>query len=109
MQSAVLLRCPICTAVHALEGRRNEYSKQDLYSVVNTHLRGHNLNEPKMAIRKHGIVSDAIEIIISSENHHQLPIEEWKERDNTWLPDGALSGQDTSLPMSESSVETSSL
>ncbi|OYR51039.1 hypothetical protein DJ73_14640 [Halorubrum sp. Ea1] len=108
MQSAVLLRCPMCNAIHALEGQRNEYSKQDLYSRVKTHLRGHNLNEPKMAIRKYGIVSDAVEVVVSSENRHQLPIEAWQKRDDTWLPDGVLSDGDTSPTASESSVEVSS-
>lgn len=109
MQTAVLLRCPICDSVHALEGQRSEYSKQDLYSSANTHLRSHDLNEPKTAIRKYGIVSDAVEIVVSLEDHHRLPIGEWKERDDTWLPDGVLSGRETSLPTSESSVEMSSL
>lgn len=109
MESAVLLRCPICNAVRALEGRRSEYSKQDLYSRVKTHLRGHNHTEPKMAIRKYGIVSNATEIVVPSENHQQLPIEEWTERDDTWLPDGSLSGGEGSLSAPESSVEISSL
>ena len=109
MESAVLLRCPICNAVRALEGRRNEYSKQDLYSHVKTHLRGHDLNEPKMGIRKYGIVSDATEIVIPSETHQQLPIEEWTERDDTWLPDGTPSGDEGSPSAPESSVEVSSL
>lgn len=74
-----------------------------------THLRGHNLNEPKMAIRKHGIVSGTLETVMSSEDHHQLPIEEWNERENTWLPDGALSGEDVPLQTSESTAELSSL
>ena len=109
MESAVLFRCPICNAVRALEGRRSEFSKQDLYSCVNTHLRGHDLNEPKMAIRKYGIVSDATEIVIPSKTHRQLPTKEWTERDDTWLPDGALSGGEGSPPAPESSVEVSSL
>lgn len=109
MKSAVLLRCPICNAVRALEGRRSKYSKQDLYSHVKTHLRGHDLNEPKMAIRKYGIGSDATEIVVPSENHRQLPIEEWTERDDTWLTDGSLSDGEGSLSAPESSVEISSL
>ena len=109
MESAVLLRCPVCNAVRVLEGRRSEYSKQDLYARVKAHLRGHDLNEPKMAIRKCGIVSDATEIVIPSENYQQLPIEEWTERDDTWLPDGSLSGGEESLSAPESSVEISSL
>ena len=108
METAVLLRCPACNAVHALEGRRSEYAKQDLYARVKTHLRGHNLNEPKMAIRKYGIVSDATEIVIPSTNDQQLPIEEWTERGDTWLPDGALSGDEGSLSAPESSVDISS-
>ena len=109
MESAVLLKCPICNAACALEGRRNKYSKQDLYSRVKTHLRGHDLTEPKMAIRKYGIVSDATELVIPSENHQQLPIEEWMTRDNTWLPDGCLSDNNGSLSDSESPAEISSL
>lgn len=109
MESAVLLRCPICNTVRVLEGRRNEYSKQDLYARVKTHLGGHDLDEPKMAIRKNGIVSDATEIIIPSETLQQLPIEEWTERDDTCLPGGVLSGGDESLSASESLVEVSSL
>ena len=109
MKSAVLLRCPICTAVCALEGRRNEYSRQDLYSRAKTHLRDHDLTEAKMAIRKYGIVSDATEIVIHSETHQQLPIEEWTTRDNTWLPDGCLSDNDGSLSDSKSPAEISSL
>ena len=109
MESAVLLRCPICNAVHALEGGRNEYSKRDLYSRAKTHLRGHDLNEPKMAIRKYGIVSDATEIVVPSEKYRQLPIEEWRERDDTWLPGGSLFGGEGSLSAPESSVELSSL
>ena len=108
MESAVLLRCPICNAIRALEGRRSEYSKQDLYARVKPHLGSHDLNEPKMAIRKYGIISNATEIVIPSETNQQLPIEEWMERDDTWLPDGALSDGDGSLSAPESSVEISS-
>lgn len=104
MQSAVLLRCPTCNAVRALEGRRNEYSKQDLYATAKAHLSDHDLNEPKTAIRKYGIMSDAVEIVVSSENRQQLPTGEWRERDNTWLPKGALSGGDAPLQAPESSV-----
>lgn len=104
MQSAVLLRCPMCNAVHVLEGRRSDYSKQDLYATAKTHLSAHNLNEPKTAIRKYGIMSDAVEIVVSSENRHQLPIGEWKKRDSTWLPNGVLSGEDVPLRAPESSV-----
>jgi hypothetical protein len=96
MQSAVLLRCPVCSAVHALEQRRSEYSKQDLYATAKTHLSAHNLNEPKTAIRKNEIISEAIEIVVSSENYDRLPVGEWKKRDHTWLPDGVLSGEDVS-------------
>ncbi|RLM63362.1 hypothetical protein DVK07_16245 [Halorubrum sp. Atlit-26R] len=109
MESAVILLCPICNAIHALEGRRNEYSKQELFSQVKTHLRGHDLNEPKMAIRKYGVVSDATEIVVPSKTRRQLPIKEWTERDDTWLPDGALSGGEGSQSTPESSVEVSSL
>lgn len=94
----------MCDAVHALEGQRSEYSKQALYSAARTHLRDHNLNEPKTAIRKYGIMADAIEIVVSSENRHQLPIGEWNERENTWLPEGALSGIDESLQAAKSSI-----
>ena len=109
MQSAVLLSCPICNAVHALEGRRNEYSKRDLYSHAKPHLRGHDLNEPKMAIRKYGVVSDATEIVIPSETRRRLPTDEWTERDDAWLPDGALSGGEGSPSAPEFSIESSSL
>lgn len=109
MESAVLLRCPICNAVRALDGRRNEYSRQELYARVKRHLHDHDLNEPKMAIRKYGIVADATEIVIHSEDQQQLPIEEWTTRDDAWLPDGALSGGEESLSAPESSVEISSL
>lgn len=104
MQPAVLLRCPMCNAVHALAGRRSEYSKQDLYATAKVHLSDHNLNEPKTAIRKYGIMSDAVEIVVPSEDRRQLPIGEWKERDNTWLPDGVLSGEDAPLQVPKSPV-----
>jgi hypothetical protein len=108
MESAVLLRCPICNAVRALEGRRNEYSRQELYARVKSHLGDHDLDEPKMAIRKYGIVADATEIVIRSENQQQLPIEGWTTREDAWLPDGALSGGEESPSAPESSVEISS-
>jgi hypothetical protein len=108
MQSAVFLRCPLCNAVHALEGRRREYSKRELYSFVKTHLRRHDLSEPKTAIRKYEIVADAVEIVVTSEDRRRLPTEEWTERDNTWLPDGVLPGGETSLPTTGSSTESSS-
>ncbi len=108
MESAMVLSCPVCNAIRALEGRRSEYSKQDLYARVKPHLGRHDLNEPKMAIRKYGIVSDATEIVIPSGTHQRLPIEEWTERDDTWLPDGALSGGEGSLSAPEPSVEISS-
>jgi len=109
MQSAVLLRCPLCDAVCALEGQRSEYSKKDLYSRAKIHLRDHGLDEPKMAIRKYGIATDTTEIVVSPERHRQLPISEWIARDDAWLPDGVLSGGDAALATSESPVETSSL
>ncbi|KOX97685.1 MULTISPECIES: hypothetical protein [Halorubrum] len=109
MKPAVVLRCPICDAVRALGGRRNEYSKQKLSSQAETHLRGHDLDEPKVAIRKYGIVSDATEIVVPSESHRRLPTKEWTGRDDTWLPDGALSGGERSQSASTSSVEVSSL
>lgn len=109
MQHAVLLRCPICNAVQALEGRRRDYSKEDLYLTAGAHLRDHDLNETKTAIRKCQITLDAVEIVSFSEDYHQLPIGEWKERANTWLPEGALSGGDTSLPASGSSIRETSL
>ncbi len=108
MESAMVLSCPVCNAVHALEGRRSEYSKQDLYARVKPHLGRHDLNEPKMAIRKYEIISNATEIVIPSETTQQLPIEEWTKRDDTWLPDGALSSGEGSLPAPEPSVEISS-
>ena len=108
MESAVLLTCPICNAVRALEGRRNEYSRQELYARVKSHLHDHDLNEPKMAIRKYGIVADATEIVVHSENQQQLPIEAWTTREEAWLPDGALFGGEESLSAPESSVETPS-
>ncbi|AZQ13771.1 MULTISPECIES: hypothetical protein [Halorubrum] len=94
MESAVLLRCSLCDAVFALEGRRNEYSRQDLFSRAKAHLREHELDEPKTAIRKYGIVSAATEIVIPQERHQQLPTEEWTDLEDTWLPDGALSHDD---------------
>ena len=104
MQSAVLLRCPICNAVQALEGRRNEYAKQSIYHAAKTHVRNHNLNEPKTAIQKYGIMADAVEIVVSPDNYSRLPIREWKNREDTWLPEGALPDRDVSLQSSDSSV-----
>jgi hypothetical protein len=108
MESTVLFRCSVCNAVCALKRRRSEYSKQDLCVRVEPHLSRHDLNEPKVAIRKYGIISNATEIVIPSETTQRLPIGEWMERDDTWLPDGALSGGYRPLSAPESSVEFSS-
>lgn len=89
MKEAVVLRCPICNSVQALEGQRSSYSKDELYSTAKNHLHDHDLNEPKTAIRKYGIVSDAVEVLISSENYDQLPLGEWKGHETTWLPENA--------------------
>lgn len=108
MKSALVLKCPMCNAVHTLKGQRNEYSKQDLYAQAKTHLRNHDLNETKAAIRKNEIVYDATEIVISSEMYQQLPIKAWMEPDDAWLPDDVMSENEGSQSEFESSVEISS-
>ncbi|WP_197739278.1 hypothetical protein [Halosegnis rubeus] len=106
MQKAVLLRCPICDSVRTLEGERNRYAKNDLYKTAKNHLASHNLDETKSAIRKCEIVSDAVEIVIYSEDHDPLPNKEWKQRNATWLPENVLDRVDTSNPSPESSADT---
>lgn len=108
MQHAVLLKCPICDAVQALEGRRREYSKEDLSLTSGAHLRDHDLDETKRAIQKCKIAVNSVEIVSHSDDH-QIPMGEWKERTDTWLPEGALSGGDTSPPASGSSIKETSL
>ena len=88
--------------------RRNEYSKQELYAKVTAHLRGHGLTEPKTAIRKYAIVSEATEIVIPPRDQQRLPTEEWTDRDDTWLPDGVRSPGDGPLSAPDSPGETSS-
>jgi len=109
MRNAVLLRCPLCDSVQTLEGQKSGYAKDDLYKTAKNHLSCHGLGETKSAIRKCEIVSDAVEIVISSENHERLPIGEWKQRNATWLPENVLDRVDTSSPSPESAVETTPL
>lgn len=109
MKRAVLLRCPICDSVQTLEGQKSRYAKDDLYKTAKNHLSAHNLGETKSAIRKCEIVSDAVEIVISSENHDRLPNEEWKQRNATWLPENVLDRVDTSNSSPESAVDTTPL
>lgn len=109
MRKAVPLRCPICDSVQTLDGQKSRYAKDDLYKTAKNHLSTHNLGESKSAIRKCEIISDAGEIVISSENHDRLPNEEWKQRNATWLPENVLDRVNTYSPSPESSVETTPL
>ena len=109
MRKSILLKCPICESVQTLEGQKSGYAKDDLYAVAKVHLSEHDLDETKAAIRKCEIVSDAVEILISPENHDRLPSGEWKQRDNTWLPENLLNQVNTDSPSPEPAVETTPL
>jgi len=88
MPSAVLLACPTCDSVRALEGSRNEYSKANLCATVKGHLRTHSFDETKAAIQKHQMADEAVELIVAPEYLGQLPTEAWRTRTTTWLPEG---------------------
>jgi hypothetical protein len=66
MPRAVLLRCPICDAVRALEGSRDARSKPELRATAKAHLGDHLRDESQAAIRKHQAVDAAAEVIVPS-------------------------------------------
>lgn len=109
MTRAVLLRCPNCDSVYAVEGQRTDYSKDDLFPIVKNHLCGHALSESKAAIRKYRIIENAVELVIPANELERLPVGEWQHRTATWLPDGALSHLDGSNRPPETPAESASL
>lgn len=106
MPRAVLLQCPVCNSVRALEGNRDEYTGAKLRTIADTHLRDHLLDESTTAIRKHQIAAGAVEVIISAEEDERLPNAAWRERTDAGLPDRVLSDDEM---WSEPSAEGASL
>jgi len=79
MSRALLLRCPVCDATHAFRGDRDTHEKAELLNAAADHLRGHSLGESTRAIRKHEVVSDAEERILSDDELARLPTDGWAE------------------------------
>lgn len=106
MPRAVLLACPICDSVRAVEGRQTDYSKEDLFPTVKDHLRSHRITESKAAIRKHQIAEETVELIVQADEFENLPVGEWQDQTAARLPEGAVSGAGGSSRQPESSVES---
>jgi len=94
MPRAVLLACPICDAVLAISSRRAEVSRRALRATAKGHLIEHELSESKAAIRKHAVAANAVEVIVSPEEHRRLPVDEWADRDAARVPDAGQFGSD---------------
>lgn len=105
MPRVTLLRCPICDGVQALQGKQSSHSKADLYARTSSHLQKHRIDESKAAIRKYGIVADAVELIVSADDLDRLPIGEWQDKSDTWLPADVPSHVGRSLTHSDQTVE----
>ncbi|WP_050024740.1 hypothetical protein [Halorubrum saccharovorum] len=100
MPRAVLLRCPICDAVRALDGTRDARSKAELRATAKAHLRDHARDESPTAIRKHQTVETAAEIIVSADDIGRLPTDEWRNPGSAWLPEGVPSPDAPPMPAS---------
>lgn len=105
MVRAVLLMCPICSAVRALKGPSTEHTKEALYTVTNAHLDEHTLKESSQAIRKHQTITESTELIVTEPNLERLPTTEWQPRADAWLPDG-LPADNPSTEISDSTTES---
>lgn len=88
MTRAVLLRCPVCDAVRALDASDGDYQKERLFPVAKRHLRGHSLEESKAVIRKHQMADETRRLIVSADEFDRLPVDDWCERTAAWLPEG---------------------
>ncbi|PAU82703.1 hypothetical protein CK500_13995 [Halorubrum salipaludis] len=87
MPRAVLLRCPVCDAVRALDGDRSDWPRGDLYATVESHVRDHSTDETKTAIRKHRAVAESTELVVSRTQLDRLPTERWRDREAATLPE----------------------
>lgn len=96
MPRALLIGCPVCDSVRALEGKRSGYSKSTLCATAREHLCDHNLTESKTAIRKHQLIAESVELLVTATEFDQLPIEEWQPHTATELPNKVFAGGDTS-------------
>ena len=84
----MLLRCPVCDAVRALDASDGDYRKERLLPVAKRHLRGHSLAESKAVIRKHQMADETRRLIVSADEFERLPVDDWCERAAAWLPEG---------------------
>lgn len=109
MPRAVLLRCPICDAVRALEGSRDARSKAELRATARAHLDDHLRDESQAAIRKHQTVDAATEVIVPADDLGRLPTDRWVEPGSAWLPEGVPSSADAVGPRFRSPDQTARL
>ncbi|SDM94089.1 hypothetical protein SAMN05192554_11028 [Haloarchaeobius iranensis] len=91
----------MCGSAVALAGTIDNHSKEELRTKAKAHLAGHSLDESKAALRKHEVVAEAEEVIVSEANFDRLPTAEWRPPAETWLPDAvtATRATDRSQPV----------
>lgn len=83
---AVLLKCPVCDALRALEGKRADRPRSDLYATAADHVRDHPVDETETAIQKHRVVARAVELVVSPDELDRLPTERWRDRGGSGIP-----------------------
>ncbi|ESS02868.1 MAG: hypothetical protein A07HR67_02374 [uncultured archaeon A07HR67] len=101
----MLLRCPVCDAVRALDASDGDYRKERVFPVVKRHLRGHSLEESKAVIRKHQMADETRRLIVSADEFERLPVDDWCERAAAWLPEGVTPAAGASDGRPEPSAE----